>query len=186
MNLKGVFLTVVLTLLLAGAPAALAQQTKQSFSREQLITAAREIISTTRYAALITLDSAGRPQARTVDPFPPEKNFIIWIGTNPRTRKVAAIRRNPHVSLYYFDHESQAYVTIRGTARLVNDAETKAKWFKDEWKAFYPDRARDFILIKVTPEQLEIVNVKSGILGDSVKWLPPTVHFGKARLRKLP
>jgi general stress protein 26 len=155
------------------------QEHKPTFTRDQLLTASREIISTARYAALITLDSSGRSQARAVDPFAPDANFVIWIGTNPRTRKVAAIRRHPHVTLYYFDRESQAYVTVHGTARLVNDPEAKQQWFKDEWKAFYPDRTKDFTLIKVTPQRLEIVSVKKGILGDSVKWLPQSVRFCK-------
>lgn len=125
-----------------------------------------------------------RAQARTVDPFKPDENFIVWIGTNTRTRKVAAIRRNPRVILYYFDREAQAYVTLHGSARVINDAESKMKWFKDEWKAFYPDRATDYTLIMVRPEKLEVVNVKKGILGDSVKWLPPVVHFPKTKASK--
>ena len=130
-----------------------------------------------RYCALITLDSSGRPQARTLDPFPPDENMVVWLGTNPRSRKVAAIRRNPHVTLYYFDREAQAYVTINGIARLVNDAKAKLKWWKDDWKKFYPDRARDYLLIRVTPEKLEVVNVNKGIVGDPHTWTPPSVRF---------
>lgn len=177
MKLK-LFLLLSLTLV---ASAVQSQETKPSFSREQLISTAREVIAASRYAALITMDSSGHAQARTVDPFAPDEDFIIWIGTNPRTRKVAEIRRNSRVSLYYFDRAAQAYVTIRGVARLVNEAEAKRKWFKDEWKAFYADRVKDFTLIKVMPERLEIVNVKKGILGDSIKWQPPAVTFEKRR-----
>ena len=86
---------------------------KQS-EREKLVAAAREIIAIARYCTLITQDSHGRAQARTVDPFPPDENMVVWLATNPRTRKVAEIRRNPRVTLYYFDRESQAYVTIYG------------------------------------------------------------------------
>ena len=72
----------------------------QEPSREKLIAAAREIMAAARYCALITLDSSGRPQARTLDPFAPDENMVVWLGTNPRSRKVAAIRRHPRVSLY--------------------------------------------------------------------------------------
>src|SRR4029453_11171960 len=157
----------LLVLLPLFAPAAVAaQDTKQSLSRAELITAARETMSAARYCALITQDSSGRPQARTLDPFPPDENMVVWLGTNPRSRKVAAIRRNPRVTLYYFDREAQAYVTIYGIARLINDPKAKLKWWKDEWKDFYPDRAKDFLLIRVTPQRLEIVNVKKSIVGD--------------------
>ena len=170
---------LLIWLLLLAPTSVAAQDIKQPLSRHELITAAREVMSTARYCALITQDSAGRSQARTLDPFPPDENMVVWLGTNPRSRKVAAIRRNSRVTLYYFDRESQAYVTIYGIARLVNDPQAKLKWWKDEWKDFYPDRTRDFLLIRVTPEKLEVVNVKKGIVGDPHTWKPPTVKFRK-------
>ena len=166
-------------LILFVAAAVEAQDAKQPLSRDELISAARETMSAARYCALITQDSLGRPQARTLDPFPPDENMVVWLGTNPRSRKVAAIRRNPRVTLYYFDREAQSYVTLYGIARLVNDPKAKLKWWKDEWKDFYPDRTRDFLLIRVTPERLEVVNVKKNIVGDPHTWKPPTVKFRK-------
>ena len=108
----------VLFLLFFTLPA-FAQQ--PSFSRDALISAAREIMTTTRYCALITTGRNGRAHARTMDAFAPEADMTVWLATNPRSRKVAEIRRNPKVTLYYFDRESAAYVTIYGTARLVTD-----------------------------------------------------------------
>src|ERR1044072_1511252 len=158
-----------------------AQETKKPLTRDELITNAHETIAAARYCALITLDSSGRPQARTVDAFAPDENMVVWIGTNPRSSKVAEIRRNPRVTLYYFDRETQAYVSIYGTARLVNDPREKAKRWKEEWKDFYPDRAKDYLLIAVTPEKLELVNVSKGIVGDAQNWTPPSVSFPPAR-----
>jgi general stress protein 26 len=156
-------------------------QERKPFSKEQLIAAAREIMLAARYCALITLDSSGRPQARMLDPFPPDANMVVWLGTNRRSRKVTEIRRNPRVTLYYFDSEAQAYVTIFGIARLVNDPKEKAKRWKDEWKDFYPDRARDYLLIAVKPEKLEVVNITKGIVGDPKTWKPPAVYFTTVR-----
>src|SRR6185312_15174563 len=65
-------------LLLLFAAASVASQTKQSLSRDELIAAARETMSAARYCALITQDSSGRPQARTLDPFPPDENMVVW------------------------------------------------------------------------------------------------------------
>ena len=177
MKRLAVVLTAALLTLFGIAPATSSQETKQPLTRPQLIDAAREIISASRYCALITLDSSGRPQARTVDPFVPDETFTIWIGTNPRSRKVAEIRRNRHVTLYYFDRESESYVSISGTARLVSDPKEKAKRWKEEWKDFYPDRARDYLLIAVRPERLELVNVRKGIVGDPQTWKPPSLSF---------
>ncbi len=152
-------------------------------SRKELIAAAREIIATARYCALITVDSKGRVHARTMDPFPPDENLVVWLATNPKSRKVAEIRSHRRVTLYYFDRESPAYATINGFAQLVNSPAEKARHWKEEWKAFYPDREKGYLLIAVTPKELEIVNEKKGIVGDAHFWTPPTVRFGAGRGR---
>src|SRR5438876_8347104 len=89
-------------------------QQPQRRSNDKLIAAAREIMTTTRYCALITSDDRGRANARTMDAFAPDDQMIVWLATNPRSRKVVEIRRHPHVTLYYFDRENQAYVTLYG------------------------------------------------------------------------
>ena len=167
-----------LFLLLLTLPA-FAQQ--PSFSREALISAAREVMTTTRYCALITTGRNGRSHARTMDAFVPEADMSVWLATNPRSRKVAELRRNPRVTLYYFDRESAAYVTVYGTARLVHDKTEKAKRWKEDWKAFYPDRDKSYLLIKVTPERLEVVNINKGFVGTSPTWQPLSVTFSKTK-----
>ncbi len=153
-------------------------------SRDSLVVAAREIMNTARYCALITTDSTGQVHARTMDAFAPEADMKVWLGTNSRSRKVNEIRRRPRVTLYYFVREDQAYVALTGIARLVNDPKEKANRFKDDWKSFYPDRARDYLLIEVTPEKLELVSVKKGIVGNARRWQAPTVMFGPGKRRK--
>jgi general stress protein 26 len=129
-----VFASAVLICCAASASRLSAQQSQ--FSRNQLITAAREIMTTTRYCALITTDSHGRANTRAMDAFAPDENMIVWFATNPLSRKVSEIRRHPRVTLYYFDRENQAYVTLHGVARLVNDKREKARRWKDDWKVF--------------------------------------------------
>ena len=174
--------SVLFLLFIAVAPNIHGQQEKtRGAERERLITAAREIIVAARYCALITLDAAGHPQVRTMDPFAPGQDMVIWLGTNQKSRKVAEIRLNHRVALYYFDATEQSYVTISGIARLVNDPQEKAKRWKDEWKAFYPDRDKNYLLIAVSPDKLEVVSEKKGITGDKVNWDPPLVRFRPGR-----
>ncbi len=119
-----------------------------------------------------------------MDPFLPDEQMIVWLGTNPKSRKVAEIRRNHRVTLYYFDREDQAYVTISGFARIVHDPRAKVTHWKDEWKDFYPDRERNYLLIAVTPERLEVISQKQGIIGNSVTWTPPAITFGNRQLKR--
>jgi len=138
--------------------------------------AAFEIIKSTRYCALITLDKEGHPIARTMDPFFPDSNFVVWLGTNIKTRKVQEIRKNSSVCLYYSDPPT-GYVMIQGIAHLVNDENEKNKRWKEEWKAFYKNRSTDYLLLKVIPMRLEVVNYKLGIAGDPVTWDVPFIKF---------
>src|ERR1041384_2368390 len=104
---------VIAFVLLASAAAAQseAQNANREWPRNELISAAREIMNAARYCALITIDARGRTNARAMDAFTPDEKMIVWLATNPHSRKVAEIRRNSRVTLYYFDRENQAYVT---------------------------------------------------------------------------
>ncbi len=177
MSQRRTTLVLGVPLLIALLIAPTSAQEEKKWSRDELISAAREIMKTARYCALITNANHGRIQARTMDAFEPDDKMIVWLATNPRSSKVTEIRHNPRVTLYYFDRESQAYVTIYGTARLVNDASERARHWKQEWSAFYPNRNKDYLLIKVVPARLEVVDTKKGIVGDSRRWRPPTVFF---------
>ena len=172
--------STVLLSLIASAPSISAQNANK-WSRDRLVSAAREIMTTVRYCALITIDRAGNAQSRTMDALAPGEDNVVWLVTNPRSRKVSEIRRHPRVTLYYFDRENQAYVTIQGIARLVNDGAEKTRHWKDEWTPFYPNRNRDALLIGVRPIRLEVVNIKKGIVGDPQTWKPPTVTFQRPK-----
>lgn len=143
----------------------------------KLIQAAKEIISNAGTCALITLDGEGRPRVRAMDAFPPENDFTVWFGTNPESRKVNQIKNDPRVTLYYLDKDGSGYVMIHGKAQLVNDTGEKEKHWKVEWEAFYPDKNESYLLIKVTPEWMEVVSYAYGITGDPVTWEPPKVTF---------
>ncbi len=143
----------------------------------KLLTAAREIMSSAGTCALITLDQEGRPRVRAMDPFLPESDFTVWFGTNANSRKVDQIKNDPRVTLYYLESEDSGYVMIHGIAQIVDSQKEKEKRWKVEWEAFYPNKLEDYLLIKVSPEWLEVVSYSHGLLGDPVTWKPPTVVF---------
>jgi general stress protein 26 len=169
-------LAAALAVLIVAAAAGAQESPRAAYPRDTLLAVARDVMLAARYTALITLDATGHPQARAVDPFAPDDGFVVWIGTNRRTRKVGEVRRDPRVTLYYFDEVSAAYVTIRGSARVVTDSAETARRWKPEWEAFYPDRA-DYVLIAVTPQRLEVVSEERSIVGDPETWTPPAVVF---------
>lgn len=145
--------------------------------RSKLVDAAREIMAASRTCALITLDHEGRSRVRVMDPFLPESDFTVWFGTNPKSRKVVQIKKDPRVTLYYFDSNSSGYVMIHGIAQLVDDPKEKEKRWKDVWKQFYPDKPEGYLLIKVSPEWMEVISYSHGIVGNPTTWEPPIVLF---------
>ena len=164
-------------ILLLFAPSAGYSQDNEDPMRTKLIDAAREIMTSAGTCALITVDREGRPRVRTMDPFLPESDLTVWFGTNPGSRKVDQIRKDPRVTLYYLGEDGSGYVMIHGMAQLVNDREEKEKRWKAEWEAFYPGRPDDYLLIRVTPEWMEVISYAHGISGDPITWEPPRVQF---------
>jgi len=154
-----------------------AQSGKEQAPSDSLVIAAREIMGTTRYCSLITLDETGRAQVRTMDPFAPDDEMVVWFGTNRKSRKVEHIRNDPRVALHYMAPSGAAYVSISGRARIVDDPSEILRLWKDEWESFYPNKEADYVLIAVKPEKLEIVDYSRGIIGDSVTWKVPSVDF---------
>lgn len=147
----------------------------QSTQDSTILSSAREIMEASPTCVLITLDKK-TPRARTMDPFKPDKDFIVWMATNPNSRKVNEIKKNGTVTLYYQDEEN-GYVSLYGKAMLVNDQVEKDKRWKDEWTAYYPNRNEAYLLIKVVPEKLEVINYRRGIKGNAKTWKPEIFMF---------
>ncbi len=133
--------TFLLLALMAAPPQLMAQEKPAAtVNRDPVIAAAREIIGLQKYCALVTIDSTGQPQVRTMNPFPPENDMTVWIATNSRSRKIREIKNNPRVCLYYADHnQAFGYVTIVGKAVLVDDMKEKLKRKKEYWDQAFPD-----------------------------------------------
>ncbi|HAK50325.1 MAG TPA: hypothetical protein DCM54_00255 [Gammaproteobacteria bacterium] len=151
---------------------------KASEDDNKVLELARETMTNAQYCALITVDSEGQPRARAVDPFVQDEEFVVWIATRPVTRKVEQIRRNNKVTLYYWHRESASYVTLMGTAELVDDVETKTRMRREvDSERFYPNFPDDYLLIKVTPDWLEAL--VPGYRGDAETWRPHGVTFDR-------
>lgn len=169
----------VFGLLVLGLPSASRNAAPQTAppERAKILGVARRIMVKSMFCAFITLGEDGQPQARTVQPFAPDDGMVVWIGTNPLTRKIAQIRKDPRVTLYYY--ADMGYVTLIGKAEVVNEPAEKEKHWNDGWAGLYKDKFRgdDYTLIRVRPVRLEIVSFSDGLAGDPRTWLPLTVEF---------
>lgn len=148
-------------------------------TRDAIIKASRAIIANARYATFVTTAGVGAPNARIVDPFTPEADLTIWFATNPTSRKVQELAKDPHVTLVYFDAANRGYVTLKGTATLVRDPKEKSVRWKDDWAGMYKDKNRgdDYLLVKIVPDTLEVVSVALGMINDAATWRPVTLKL---------
>jgi general stress protein 26 len=150
---------------------------QDTFKRDSVILAAREIINETTYCALVTIDSTGQPQIRTMNPFPANKELITWFATSRTSRKVREIKSNPKVSVYYADHTSaKGYVSISGSAEVIDDKELLLKMKRDYWSGI-PNWQNVFVLIKIVPKTIEVINYKHGLSNDPNTFKAPSIVF---------
>ena len=138
---------------------------------------AKELMIHAENAAFITVDTLGVAHVRAMDPFLPEEDFTVWMGTNPKSLKVAQIHNNNAVSLYYFDKENAGYITLQGIATIVNAKDKKERYWKKEWKSFYKNKTTDYVLIKFVPNKATIISEKYQVLGDSITWEAPKLNL---------
>ena len=148
-----------------------------TFNRDTIILAAREIIKETTYCALATIDSTGQPQIRTMNPFPANNELITWFATSRTSRKVREIKSNSKVCVYYADHISaKGYVAITGLAEVIDDKELLLKMKRDYWNGI-PNWQNKFVLIKIVPKTMEVINYKHGLNNDPNTFKAPSIVF---------
>jgi len=152
---------------------------KTNFTQEEkdILKTVDSVIKSAYYATLITLDKDNQPRARIVEPFSPKENYIIWIGTNPKSRKVQQLKNNSKTTLHYFDKNKLAYVSLMGNAFLINDDKTKQQIWKEGWERFYLNRKTDYLLIKFIPKTIELISITDNYTGDKTTWKPHQVNL---------
>ena len=91
--------------------------------------------------------------------------FSIWIGTLANSRKIAEIKRNPNVTLALGNDSAGANLIIHGKASLHTDLQLKQRYWKPEWRLFFPEGPQDadYIVVKIEPQHLELMDLRHGI-----------------------
>lgn len=172
---------VVIAALAAAAPAAADEPAPATAATgpEVVKQAAREIVAASRFCTLTTIGEDGLLQARVMDPFPPDADLVVWMGTNAGTRKVAELRKDARATLSCFDPAGPGYATFAGHAELVSDPAERAKRFKPEWTPFYEGSAAspDYLLVKLVPRRLEVVSHVHGLANGPRAWRPEILNL---------
>ena len=126
---------------------------------EQLLEAARITMEASEYCFLVTSGAAGA-DVRLMQPFDPDGDLAVCFGTSPRSRKAREILADERVVLAYSDPTEVAYVVLKGTAALEDAPARKQRFWREEWRTFYPEgpEGDDYVLVRFVPDRVELMN----------------------------
>lgn len=146
----------------------------QEFSESFLKEKALIILNESKTCILTSISDDGTPSSRVMDPYIPHNDFVVYLVTNPNSRKVLEINKDPRVVLTF--QNNNGYVTIKGRISIIKNPNEKDKFWKDEWTPYY-DSKENALLFKVKPISLEIVDSNNGINGNLETWSPQKIIF---------
>ena len=176
--MKNIFVLFMLSVLVSTSGSFYTGLNGQSpVNRDTIILATHEIINETTYCGLVTIDSLGQPQIRTMNPFPVKDDLIIWFATSRTSRKIREIKNNPKVCVYFANHlTAKGYVNINGSASVIDNRELLIQMKRDYWSGIQGWQDK-FVLIKIIPKSIEIINYKHGLNNDPDTFKAPTISF---------
>ena len=114
----------------------------------------RELTTGHKVVGFITIGEDGKPNCRAMATQEAEPDMDLWFATRLDSEKVDELRKNPNVGLYYYNTETWSYVTIGGTVEIIKDSARFKKYWKEEWRRWFPNGPDDpaAVLLKVDAE----------------------------------
>ena len=141
-------------------------------SRQKL----HDLIKDIDFCMLTTLDGDGcllsRPMSTNKEV---DDQGNLWFFTYASSHKVVEVNHNHQVNVSFSDPHNQCYVSLSGTAELVQDRAKMQELWKPELKAWFPQELDepDIALLKVTSTKAEYWDAPAG-------WVAKTVGLVKA------
>jgi general stress protein 26 len=139
---------------------------KTTSTRDADIKTLGEKIKSVRFAMLTTVEPDGTLQSRPMTTQQVEFDGDLWFFVGLDTDPVSAIKSNSNVNVAYAKPEDNLYVSVSGTAEIVEDEAKKKELWNPLFKAWYPDGLEDptLGLIKVSVTSAEYWDSPLGIV----------------------
>ena len=125
-----------------------------------------ELVREIRFAMLTSIRKDGMPHSRPMATQEVESDGDLWFFTGRSTHKADEIEANPLVNLSYADPVLNRYVSVSGTAELVENRVKAKELWNPLYKAWFPKGIEDpeLILLKVTIEHVEYWDTSSSTM----------------------
>lgn len=122
-------------------------------TNQEAVETVKKLIDKIETAMLTTISAAGLV-SRPMQTQDIEFDGDLWFLTSKETDKYQELLKNPSVNVAYVD---KSYVSIRGTAELVEDIERKKELWSPRYEAYLGTTYEDpkVVLIKVNTEAAE-------------------------------
>ena len=138
-----------------------AEHGKEAGDVDRMLAGARNVVACVRYCWLVSRSGdsvCARPMGR-LPPGESNDDWIIRFLTDRRSRKVADLRHNSKVGLIFQNNDDDAFASLTGAARIIEDrSEVLALWEEDAHARYFPgekDRANAGF-IEVRTERMEL------------------------------
>jgi len=117
----------------------------------------RDLLETAEAAIVTTVDPEGFPQSRAMfnlrrkEQFPGlaglfkehQADFLVYFTTNTSSPKIAHVKNNAKVSIYYCIPSEFRGLMLSGEAAFVTDRAEKEKVWQKGWEMYYPGGVHD-------------------------------------------
>ncbi|MGI1805015.1 pyridoxamine 5'-phosphate oxidase family protein [Exiguobacterium sp. TDN 0502] len=122
-------------------------------TNQEAVETVKKLIDKIETAMLTTISAEGLV-SRPMQTQDIEFDGDLWFLTSKETEKYQELLKNPSVNVAYVD---KSYVSIRGTAELVEDIERKKELWSPRYEAYLGTSYEDpkVVLIKVNTEAAE-------------------------------
>ena len=142
-----------------------ARDEKEAGNVKRMLAGARKIVTGVQYCWLVSRRDESvraRPMGRLL-PSEDDDNWIIRFLTNRRSRKVADLRQTSTVGLIFQNDGDDAFASLTGAARLIEDVSEIRAFWKEAYARYFPtekDRANaSFIEVRIERMELWIRGV---------------------------
>ena len=122
-----------------------------------------ELIKDIRTAMLVTITPDGKPHSRPMATQEAEFDGSIWFLSDIDSQKIVDIAANPTVAVTYARSASESYLSLTGTAQVLNDRNRIREFWNKFLDAWFdgPDDPR-IRLIRVDVEHAEYWDTPGG------------------------
>ena len=152
--------------------------------RQQHIAQLAALIKDVEVAMFTTTGVDGRLYSRPLGTQEVEFDGDLWFATSADSPKIAEIALNPRVNVAYASPSKNSYVSVAGTARVVDDRAKVEELWSPAMKLFFPEGKDDpnLRLIHVRAESAEYWDGPGTLLGRALSFVLAAVQDEPGRL----